>query len=117
MPCCPEHCCDVSTIVIVDLNYLQWDKCECTPCKACLHRRENITKEGSVGTAFRRVMDPKTCEEYLMATNDPGVFMKPTGEEEREILNRPTIKVCMTKQEIREQEKRDAKEATLESIP
>jgi hypothetical protein len=58
-------------------------------------------EEATHGTAFRRVMDPKTCEEYFEASNDAAILIKPTGDEEREILNRPVMKVCMTKQEIK----------------
>jgi hypothetical protein len=45
-------------------------------------------------------MDPKTCEEYYETTNEAAILIKPTGDEHREILNQPVMKVCMTKKEI-----------------
>lgn len=74
MPCCPEHCCD-------------WDSCECTTCKPCGLRRQSNIKAGETGSAFRRVMDPKTCEEHYVETNDPVLLIKNNNEEEAEYLN------------------------------
>jgi len=42
-------------------------------------------------------MDPKTCEEHYVETNDPVLLIKNNGEEEAEYLNETVIKVCMTK--------------------
>jgi hypothetical protein len=67
-----------------------------------MERRKVVVDEGAHGTAFRRVMDPKTCEEYFEASNEAAILIKATGDEERETLNRPVMKVCMTKQEIKD---------------
>ena len=87
MDCCPEHCCDVSSSFMLIIFVYQWDSCECTTCKPCGLRRQSNIKAGETGSAFRRVMDPKTCEEHYVETNDPVLLIKNNGDEEAEYLN------------------------------
>jgi hypothetical protein len=49
---------------------------------------------------MRRVLDKTTWEERFEPTNEPEIVIAPTGDEEVEILNRPTTKVLVTKNEI-----------------
>jgi hypothetical protein len=66
---------------------------------------------------MRRVLDKTTWEERFEPTNEPEIVIAPTGDEEVDILNRPTTKVLVTKNEISEEEKRIGAEFTIDNVP
>ncbi len=83
LPCCPEHCCDVSTNQTIFFNlfsliFVQWDTCACNKCDDCMKRRSKETASGPQrpASAYRKVFNPKTWNEDFVETDEPELFIR-----------------------------------------
>lgn len=101
LPCCPEHCCDVSYdygFNQCDAN--QWDTRDvCPKLEAKEEYKQELAKKARPASAYRKNFNIKTWKNEFVPTEDPEFLEKPSGDERIE-QNKIKKKILMSKKEM-----------------